>query len=162
MSTDNDIWEARYTEIQGVKIAVYTFDDLVLLIASFSILILVTCKYKRRDFFLLAIPSLFFTRGLLQIPTNYVSLFTEGDEAWLPYLMSTSYVYRIGHWLFSSQYLQTSIIFPKLFIAAQFELKAEKNLKMTENSGIHVQNFLLSFKSCDHIIQQQKESIQRT
>ena len=52
----------------------FAVDDFLLFIASLVILILVIFKYKRCDLFLLEIPILFFARGLISIPVNYVTL----------------------------------------------------------------------------------------
>ena len=118
------------------------------MLASLVILLLVIFKYKRCDLFLLEIPILFLMRGVIQQPVNYLE-FEDIKLSWINIVMSVSYCYRFGHWLFSSQYLQTSIIFPKLFIAAQFELDSEKQLEMTQSSGLSIKNYLESFADCD-------------
>ena len=113
-----DIWEKRTDEVNNVLTYTFAICDFILLIASVIVFIKVCCTFKRREFFLLAIPILFLLRGVLSIPVNYEFLIGNDELNWIGIVISVSYIYRIGHWLFSAQYLQTSIIFPKLFIAA--------------------------------------------
>ena len=161
MTSDIDIWEHRNDLAIYIRSRVQAVGDALLLVVSLVILLLVILKYKRRDLFLLEIPILFLMRGLIQQPINYMVL-EDIKLSWLNIVASVSYCYRFGHWLFSSQYLQTSIIFPKLFIAAQFELDSEKQLEMNQHSsGLSIKNYLDSFADCDQIIALHNDSVKR-
>ena len=105
MNADLEKWEKRKENSVTMLYWTLTVDDTCLLISSLAVLILVFGKYKRRDFFLLVIPILFLARGVLRIPIDFEYHLGNDRPNWIPYILSVAYVYRIGHWIFASQYL---------------------------------------------------------
>ena len=101
--------------------------DIILLIVSLTVLLLVTVKYKRKEFFLIVIPAINLTYAIsntIDVTLKLNSILCE-RIAYVDDFIA-NFFYLLCHFLFSSQYLMTCLIFPKLFAEATLT-NLEKN-----------------------------------
>ena len=81
------------------------FTDVIVLIASGTVLAIIVCKYKRSDWFLILTPLFFFLYGLLYIPYDSLRLFDthHSNEKLQHALEITGFFFQMmGHWAFAA------------------------------------------------------------
>ena len=99
---------------------VWLISDTFLLVFSLTVLVYVVGCYKRREWFIIAIPSLMLISAAMVAPKDIKRLIspTEFEKVnelkSLPYIASC-WIMELGQWYFSIQYLKTSLTLPKLF-----------------------------------------------
>ena len=98
--------------------------DITIILVSIFVLIRVYKVHKRTDWFLLSIPTLFFIDELCCITYDFDMAVGRAYaiKQWEFNLIPiANFCYFMAHWLFPSQYLRTSLLFPKLFTQARLE-----------------------------------------
>ena len=104
-------------------------------IISTAVLIVVVFIRKRREHFLILTPLFFSISAGAGIV--YFTYFIYVDETGWPLVLSyliCFFFMVMGHWMFSVQYLKTSLILSKIFIVAKLEwvLDDENNSSKTD------------------------------
>ena len=82
-------------------------------------------KHRKNYLFMIAIPVLFILKGAFELPDDIDTLVSnDGAPSSLLYYMSQigTALDFMSHWIFSCQYLKTSLIFPRVFAQADLEL----------------------------------------
>ena len=77
-SEELEVWETRYDTIVMVTKWFYLFTNVMTAVVSLGVLITVVFVYKRRDWFLVTIPSCMFMYGALTIGLSIDSITDNG------------------------------------------------------------------------------------
>ena len=88
------------------------------------ILFVIVFIRRRKEPFLILTPALFILSGIFGALYGILRLYPplDLDDHWYLLFFCADYLfYHLGHWVFTIQYLRTSLILPKLFIEAKFE-----------------------------------------
>ena len=127
MNSTEEEWEMRYHSTLMVTKWFYLFTNVTTAIVGFGVLITVLLVYKRRDWFLITVPSCMFAYGALTIEVGIDSITMDGEISApelprnLIQLAIANFGFDMAHWFFSTQYLHTSLILPSLFAEAKVE-----------------------------------------
>ena len=160
---------------------IYLISDLVQFAACVPVLIKVICIRKQKDCFLLAIPIIFTVQVALEIPIDIAEWQDEDKRGTVKYYTRETWFMRFcfiyTHWLFTSQYLQTSLVFPKLYIEAKLETIERAARPTTGHAAMQVKdiedeltlighqtvnkNIVDTFKNVDAVVKAQRESVSK-
>ena len=81
----------------------------------------VHCKRKRKEAFLILIPTCFILCSIFAIPSFLIKL-SIGESNWvIPLAAANIFFSLIGYWFFAAELLRTSLILPKLFTETKLE-----------------------------------------
>ena len=160
---------------------IFLISDLVQLAVCILVLIKVICIRKQKDCFLFAIPIMFTAQVALYIPVDIAEWKEEGnrgeDEFYRRATWFMRFCFIYTHWLFSSQYLQTSLVFPKLFIQAKLDTIERAARPTTGHTTMQVkeiedeltlmghqtdnQNMIDTFKKVDMVVKATRASVNK-
>ena len=100
-------WKKRLDETEITNVWINIVLHFFLLIISLSVLILIPIFYKRKECFLLAIPTVFMAEAIFKLWYYFLFIYQEDEpfdyHVYLDIVYNFSY--DLGHLLFSSQYL---------------------------------------------------------
>ena len=107
-----------HNDLDSIADYVFLVNDIVIILLSAIVLVL-ACIRRISDVTVLLIPTLFIVAAGIVIPTDIQGYETDkyvGDN-WKhqPIKLVQRFIFNFSHWLFVSQYLKTSLIFPRLF-----------------------------------------------
>ena len=135
--------------------------DIVIVLASFTVFVIVLCFRRRSEAFIVSIPFLFICYGTLSI-LEFTYLL-GWDKGRIPLLETefgstvigslTNYCLAMVYWVFAFQYLRTSLILPKLLIDQQVNDLIDKDI----TNGPSYLNF--DFQGYKQIISDQKNAV---
>ena len=121
-------WQYSFDVSNTVALWNYLICNAFLALVSATVLLVVVKIYKRVDWFLVAIPTLMLMYGTLSVPKNIATIkggytaFTFPQGLKYSILQYTAdWCFHMAHWFFSTQYLHTSLILPRLFTQAKIE-----------------------------------------
>ena len=149
--------QSEMDELQSIKYSINIVVVFIIVLASLGVFIVVL-KRRRTETFILSIPFLFSTYGILSIilyfhlqgwDHNNIRFFNtkHGQQV----LISISnFSFAIAYWIFAFQYLRTSLILPKLLIDQQVN-------KLIDNDISDGPNFLKNdYKIYKQVIDEQR------
>ena len=115
-TTNSSSWE------EITRVVLHSSTIFIQIIASLAAIIVVMIVRKRRDLFIVVTLVGFFLSGLIQLIYPYCKAVNDesdyctlGKIEWFAYFVTIGpFLYNLAHQAFSSQYLKTSMVLPRL------------------------------------------------
>ena len=118
-----EMWKRIHEKFSNVDNWIGAAGSLILILVCVYVLIVVLLIHKRKEWFLIVTTILFGLYGALGLPFYILELddTTKYNNRDLPLLISSIFCAALAHWIFSVQYLKTSLILPITLREAKLE-----------------------------------------
>ena len=154
-------WSSKYNTILSAVWYVYFLNALLLLTFSSLTAYIVIYQRQRYDQFAMVALVCYISSQLIYCVYTFGAYEDQNSSpapSWLSFFhMTANFLYLAAHWAFSSQYLKTSFVLPRVLSMAQLEYKSSDAIRDSDqlNRALN-RNSLELLKEVDESLVQEK------